>query len=119
MKIDFLALFEATETIGWTKTVALVRNGFEADIISELECRLVLEKMQKMFEHYHAYSIQDSNSWYAKFNSFAFDLNQRFDLERELENESHMVAAYNKREQELESWNVPTAEQYPILTGEL
>lgn len=105
MKIDFLVLSETIDSLGWNKAVALIRNGFEADIISEIECQLALGKMQAIFKHYNWRWIDDPSTWERAFYNNAFDLSKPFSLERDTGNGYHLhgVATKTKNDQSWES----------------
>ncbi len=115
MKINFEILVDLPYSLGWTKTVALIRNGLESDILTEVECELALTKLKAIFEHYNWFEIQQGEDWFIDFNAVAFDLSKPFSLERDLDNLDLPVAGYNKEMQRIESIGEPVSVRYPVL----
>lgn len=117
MKIDFFALADTVSTLGWNKAVALVRNGYEADIISELECQLALSKLKELFYKRFWREIEFVNSWETAFYNSAFDLSKPFTLERRATCGTALWSLAN-RNKNLQSWeNVGKSaiEAYTVL----
>ncbi|AFB83986.1 hypothetical protein VPT02_004 [Vibrio phage VPT02] len=117
MKIDFLVLSETIDSLGWNKAVAIVRNGFEADIISEVECQLALDKMKAMFEHYMWRWFDVEGTWEHHFYNNAFDMGKPFSLERDTGNGYylHGVANKTKNDQSWESAGKRAIEEYTVI----
>lgn len=117
MKIDFLTLFETIDSLGWNKAVALVRNGLEADIISEVECQLALEKMRNMFHHYNWLNVELVGTWEHSFYNTAFDMSKPFTLERKLTSGAELfhLANRTKNAQSWESVGKKAIEEYTVI----
>lgn len=115
MKINFEMLVDLPYSLGWTKTVALIRNGLETDILTEVECELALTKLKAIFEHYNWFELQQEQEWYVAFNATAFDLGKPFTIERESNSQEYQVAAFNKNMQQVESVGEPVSVHYPVM----